>query len=83
MNPIYENTFKITAFDVDANNRLRINRIFDYFQDAASNDAEQLGFGYKDFVPQGLFWVLSWVKIELLNLSNCDNSLLFISFWVD
>jgi medium-chain acyl-[acyl-carrier-protein] hydrolase len=67
MNPIWENTFKITAFDVDANNRLRINRIFDYFQDAASNDAERLGFGYKDFVPQGLFWVLSWVKIELLD----------------
>ena len=67
MNPIWENTFKITAFDVDANNRLRINRIFDYFQDAASNDAERLGFVYKDFVPQGLFWVLSWVKIELLD----------------
>lgn len=64
MNPIYENTFKITAFDVDAFNRLRINRLFDYFQDAASNDAERLGFGYKDFVPKGLLWVLSWIKIE-------------------
>ena len=64
MNPIYENTFKITASDVDAFNRLRINRLFDYFQDAASNDAERLGFGYKDFVPKGLFWVLSWIKIE-------------------
>lgn len=67
MNPVWENTFKITAFDVDANNRLRIHRLFDYFQDAASNDAERLGFGYKDFVPKGLFWVLSWVKIELLD----------------
>lgn len=64
MNPIWENTFKITAFDVDANNRLKINRLFDYFQDAASNDAERLGFGYSEFVPKGLFWVLSWIKIE-------------------
>lgn len=64
MNPIWENAFKITAFDVDAFNRLRINRLFDYFQDAASNDAERLGFGYKDFVPKGLLWVLSWIKIE-------------------
>lgn len=67
MNPIYDNTIKISAFDVDSNNRLRINRVFDYFQDAASNDAERLGFGYNDFVPKGLFWVLSWIKIEFLD----------------
>lgn len=64
MNPFYESTFKVTAFDVDFNNRLKINRVFDYFQDAASNDAERLGFGYSEFVPRGLFWVLSWIKIE-------------------
>jgi acyl-ACP thioesterase len=67
MKPIWETSFKITAFDVDANNRLRVSRIFDYFQDAASNDAERLGFGYNDFVPKNLFWVLSWVKFEFIN----------------
>ncbi len=67
MNPIYENIIKISAFDVDANNRLRINRVFDYFQDVASNDAERLGFGYKNFIPKGLFWVLSWVKFEFMS----------------
>lgn len=66
MNSTWENTFKITAFDVDANNRLRVSRIFDYFQDAASNDAERLNFGYSEFVPKGLFWVLSWVKFEFI-----------------
>jgi acyl-ACP thioesterase len=67
MNPIYQKIIKISAFDVDSNNRLRINRLFDYFQDAASNDAERLGFGYKDFIPKSLFWVLSWIKIEFLD----------------
>jgi len=66
MKPIWEATFKIMAFDVDANNRLRVSRIFDYFQDAASNDAERLSFGYDDFVPKNLFWVLSWVKIKFI-----------------
>ena len=55
MKPIWEVPFKIMAFDVDANNRLRVSRIFDYFQDAASNDAERLGFGYNDFIPKNLF----------------------------
>lgn len=64
MNLIYETNIKITASDVDANDRLKLSRLFDYFQDAASNDAERRRFGYKDFVLQGFFWVLSWIKIE-------------------
>jgi acyl-ACP thioesterase len=64
MNLIYETSLKITASDVDAINRLKLGRLFDYFQDAASNDAERRGFGYNDFVLRGFFWVLSWIKIE-------------------
>jgi medium-chain acyl-[acyl-carrier-protein] hydrolase len=67
MNPIWETTTKIRAFDVDSNGRLKVNTILDYFQDAASNDAERLHFGYTDFVPVGLIWVLSWAKFEFLN----------------
>ena len=67
MNPIWETTTRIRAFDVDANNRLKVSAIFDYFQDAASNDAERLDFGYKVFIPLGLFWVLSWMKVEFID----------------
>ena len=64
MNPIWETAIKVRAFDVDANDRLKVNTILDYFQDAASNDAERLNFGYTTFVPRGLTWVLSWLKVE-------------------
>lgn len=64
MNPIWETTTKVKAFDVDSNGRMKVNTILDYFQDAASNDAERLKFGYTDFVPLGLVWVLSWAKFE-------------------
>jgi len=67
MNPIWETTTKVRAFDVDANGRLKVNTILDYFQDAASNDADRLNFGYNDFVPKGLYWVLSWAKVEILD----------------
>lgn len=66
MNLVRGNNFKVAAFDVDAFNLLRINRLFDYFQDAASYDAERRGFGYNNFIPKGLFGVLSWIKIEFL-----------------
>jgi acyl-ACP thioesterase len=67
MNIIWETKTKIRAFDVDANDRLKVNTILDYFQDAASNDAERRHFGYSDFVPMGLTWVLSWAKFEFIN----------------
>lgn len=66
MNHIWESITHIRAFDVDANDRLKVSTIFDYFQDAASNDAERLNFGYSEFIPKGLFWVLSWMKVECL-----------------
>lgn len=67
MNPIWESTVKVRAFDVDSKDRLKVNAIIDYFQDAASNDAERLKFGYSDFIPKGLTWVLSWAKFEFIN----------------
>ncbi|MCW8805967.1 MAG: thioesterase [Ignavibacteriaceae bacterium] len=66
INPIWEITTKVRAFDADANDRLKVNTILDYFQDAASNDAERLNFGYSNFVPRGLTWVLSWAKFEFI-----------------
>ena len=66
MNPLWETSIRIRAFDVDANDRLKVNAILDYFQDAASNDAERLNFGYSNFVPRGLTWVLSWAKFEFI-----------------
>jgi medium-chain acyl-[acyl-carrier-protein] hydrolase len=67
MNPIWENKFRVRAFDVDSNDRMKVNTILDYFQDVASSDAERLNFGYTDFVPRGLTWVLSWAKFEFIH----------------
>jgi len=75
MNPIWENSFKIRAFDVDENGRFKVNSILDYCQDAASNDAERLGFGYSDFSPMGLFWVLSWAKFEFIQFPQFSDEI--------
>ena len=70
MNPLWETTQKIRAFDVDANDRLKVNTILDYFQDAASNHAEELKVGYSDLIPKGFFWVLSWAKLEFIDYAK-------------
>lgn len=75
MNPIWENKFRVRAFEVDANDRLKVNTILDYFQDAASNDAERLNFGYTNFVPMGLTWVLSWAKFEFIKFPKFSDEI--------
>ncbi|MBV6421726.1 MAG: hypothetical protein DAHOPDDO_03007 [Ignavibacteriaceae bacterium] len=67
MNPIWESNFNIRSTDVDAFNRMKVSVVLDYFQDAASNDAERLHFGFSDFVSKGLIWVLSWAKFEFID----------------
>ncbi|MCG6914654.1 hypothetical protein LJE86_12115 [bacterium BMS3Abin03] len=64
MERLWETTFKVKAFDVDSNNRLKISTFFNYFQEAASDHAEHLKFGYEDLLPKELFWVLSWAKFQ-------------------
>jgi acyl-ACP thioesterase len=75
MNPIWETTTKVRAFEVDANDRLKVNTVLDYFQDAASNDAERLNFGYTNFVPMGLTWVLSWAKFEFIKFPKFSDEI--------
>jgi len=64
MEYLWNVTYKVKAFDVDPNNRIKVSSIFDYLQDAASIHAEHLKFGYANLLPKNLFWVLSWAKIE-------------------
>ena len=67
MKPIWETSIKVRAFDVDANNRLKVSTIFDYFQDSASLHADDLKVGYDELIPKGFFWVMSWAKCYFHN----------------
>lgn len=57
--------FTTRTYETDFNNRLRISSVLNYMQEVAANNAEDLGFGFKKFTEQGIFWVLSRVHIEM------------------
>ena len=75
-------------FDVDANNRLKVSAIFDYFQDAAANHAENLKVGYTnlwllfdtylDAVGEECTklteekWVGKLAAVDVFTKSHCD-----------
>jgi len=59
----WNETHKVSLYEVDYHNKLRIDSFFNYLQDAASNHAETLGWGYIDLKKENLTWILSRVKL--------------------
>ena len=69
----WEESLKVRAYDVDSNNRLKLSSFFNYMQDVASAHADNLNVGWKALQTEGLFWVLSWMKIDFENYPKFED----------
>jgi acyl-ACP thioesterase len=65
VNSFYEESKLVNAYDVDLNNKLKLNALFNYLQETASNHADNLNLGFNDLIVKDLGWVLSWAKVEI------------------
>src|SRR6266542_2211871 len=63
--PIYEKTFSIRSYEVDAHGLVRPTAILNYMQEAAGDHAKLLGVSVRDLMLQGLTWVLSRTHLQL------------------
>jgi len=54
MQSFYEESFKVRTYDVDFKNQLKVNSIFNFMQDVASEHAKELGVGWNDLQNTGL-----------------------------
>lgn len=68
MPPIYECSLRVEAHDADSAGRLRVSSMFNHIQNVAALHAGRLGVGIAEVIGQGLFWVLSWAKLEFASL---------------
>lgn len=66
--PIFECSLRVDAHDADSVGRLKVSSIFNHIQNAAAIHAGKLGVGIAEVMGQGLFWVLSWVRLEFAYL---------------
>lgn len=76
----WKEAHKIRTYEVDFNNVVKLSSVFNYMQEAASNNANQLKFGYDDLIKEGLFWVLSRAKIEISNYLKVGDDII-IETW--
>ncbi|HZW40243.1 MAG TPA: acyl-ACP thioesterase domain-containing protein [Ignavibacteriaceae bacterium] len=74
-NLIYKEVVKVKASDADFNNRLRLTTFFNFMQDAASVHADKLNVGFADLYKNNLFWVLSWLKLEIYSYPSFDETI--------
>jgi medium-chain acyl-[acyl-carrier-protein] hydrolase len=65
MEPVYEKTFQVRSYEVDAHGVVRPTAILNYMQEAASDHAKMLGVSVRDLMAQGLTWVLSRTHLQL------------------
>ncbi len=70
MDSLYRTTFTVPPHEIDFSNRLKISALFNAIQTTAADHAEGLDLGYKALHPAGLFWVLSWVRLEIERLTR-------------
>lgn len=61
---VLECSLRVAAHDADSAGCLRVSSVFNHLQNAAAMHAGKLGVGITEVLQQGLFWVLSWVKLE-------------------
>lgn len=64
MQETWEEIFKVRAYDVDFNDRIKVSSVFNYLQDIAAEHAKSLHCGWEDLNRLEMFWVLSWIKVE-------------------
>jgi acyl-ACP thioesterase len=68
MNAIWIESMTIHSYDVGNTGVLKPQVVFQFFQESAGKHATHLGVGYAALQTQGLIWVLSRVKVEIIAL---------------
>ncbi|MDR3020373.1 MAG: hypothetical protein LBU66_05665, partial [Treponema sp.] len=60
---IWQETFPVRFGATDRSNRLTLNAVFQFFQEAAICHAENLGVGREEMARTGQAWILSRMSV--------------------
>jgi medium-chain acyl-[acyl-carrier-protein] hydrolase len=65
---VWKEKYKISSYQVDFQENIKPTNLMQLFQEAAGNHAQHLGAGYAALLEEKLFWALSRIKVEILQL---------------
>lgn len=77
---VYTKTFKIRYSDIDLHGVLKTVKIFDYFQDIASEHAAQMGISGYDVLLKNLAWVIYRYQLKIDKLPSWNETIEISTF---
>ena len=64
---VYKKAYHIEISDVDFTKKLKLSTLFGYFQEIASEHAENLGLGFDTLIHKyGVTWILMRMRVEII-----------------
>ena len=80
MEVIYSKEYKIQLDNVGFDKKITLKYLMQMFQQCATENAENLGFGYKQLNPLGQAWVINKIKVELYKPINAGDVITFYTW---
>jgi acyl-ACP thioesterase len=73
MGNTFSRKFTISSYDLNPRGQARLTTMANFFQEMAYHHANELGFGYKDMTRRQTMWVLSRMKIRMVQYPVWDD----------
>lgn len=80
MQVIYSKKFYIGLDKIGFDKKITLKYIMNMFQQCATANAEELGFGYKQLSPLGQAWVINKIKVQLINDVKAGDEITFYTW---
>lgn len=78
---VYYKKYHIDLRDVDFTKKLKLSNLFSYFEDIASDAAENLGFGIKTLEKKfNVAWILTRIRVEIMRVPDWNEDIV-IETW--
>jgi medium-chain acyl-[acyl-carrier-protein] hydrolase len=72
---IWQEEAVVKPSDIDFRQQMKLSSYFLMMQDAASNHAEHIGYGYYDMLAKQMAWIMSRIKIRILRFPKMNEKL--------
>jgi acyl-ACP thioesterase len=77
---IWEENFPVFSFQCDRNKNIRLTSIAQFFQEMAWRHADYCGVGYKGLLEKNVMWLLSGLRIKVINYPAWEDNLKFLTW---
>ncbi|MBN2105395.1 hypothetical protein JW835_15255 [bacterium] len=77
---IWSDTYRVHTYEVDAEGRMSLPVLGSLLQESASRHANHLGWGYEVLTQKNCIWVLTALKIEMVNDAHWNDEVI-IQTW--